>query len=524
MAGRMLLLNGVIRTMDPSNPEAEAVGIDGHTIGFVGSESAALKWAGPGTRRVDLGGRVVLPGFIDCHTHFMSMGVWKNRLDLSGARSVEEALRLVRTTARKTPKKEWILGRGWDEARWPEHEFIDRRDLDGAAPDHPVLLIRVCGHLAALNTRALTRLGRRIGSGNIDRAAGIITEGALERARQILRPSRAEMTSGLMTAMRAAHRLGVTSVHDIIDLPKLRTYLDALRKGTLSVRATLHIERRDLGALAGMGLCLGRGGPRLRLGGAKLYADGSLGARTAALNEPYADDAGNRGRLLLPAARLASIIRRAEREGVQLLLHAIGDRAVEQVVGAFSAALREAPVHSARESLSAAPSGGTAPTRLRHRIEHLELVSQPELHKMRELGIWASMQPNFVGKWGAPGGMMEERLGKRFGQADPFRKVLDSGVPLIFGSDCMPFSPLYGIHSAVNAPFKAQRLRVEEALAAYTRTAAAASFEEDLKGTITAGKAADLTILSGDPFRAPNHIKALRIEGTVLDGRFVWKG
>ncbi len=534
MPRRTLLLNCTVRTMDPSNPEAGAVGIDGERIGFVGSEEAALVWGGAGARRVDLEGATVLPGFIDCHTHFLSMGVWRGRLDLSRARSLEEALEMVSAGAKRTPKGSWVLGRGWDETRWTEGRFIERAELDDAAPGHPVLLIRVCGHMAVLSTRALSRLARCIGRHAVDRTRGIIVEGALERARRALRPSREELALGLKRAMRAARELGVTSVHDIIDPSRLRTYIDASLEGGLTVRATLHFEGLAVEERARMGPHPRWEGRVLRAGGVKLYADGSLGARTAALWEPYADDPRNRGRLLHPMSRLVSSIKRAEREGIQLLVHAIGDRAIEQVVGAFARALGSRPSlprpasgggRTEEGRRGPAPSPLPAPgTSLRHRVEHLELVSRAQLSEMRELGVWASMQPNFIGEWGGPGGMMEARLGGRYERADPLRWVADSGVPLVLGSDCMPFSPLYGVHCAVNAPFQAQRLRVEEALAAYTRAAAASSFEEGLKGAIAEGMAADIAVLSGDPVREKGRIKELRVDHTILSGRFVWGG
>jgi predicted amidohydrolase YtcJ len=311
------------------------------------------------------------------------------------------------------------------------------------------------------------------------------------------------MLAGLEHSLGLAKRLGVTSVHDIIGLDKLAAYETARRQGRLTVRATLHFEERDFLELLKNGARPGQGGPLLRIGGMKLYADGSFGARTAALTRPYADARGERGQLLHGDARLRDAVLNAEHGGFQLLIHAIGDRAARQVVSAFEKVL-------------------TGPTRLRHRIEHLELAGKAEIVKMRRLGLFASMQPNFVGEWGLPGGMMESRLGRaRLRRADPFKRVLRSGVPLVFGSDCMPFNPLYGIHSAVNAPFPDQRLSVMEAIAAYTRNAAAASFEEGFKGTLSPGKAADMVVLSDDPFERPGKINNMRVEAMFFDGRLL---
>jgi hypothetical protein len=487
--------------MDEKEPHAEAVSFSNGRILDVGTEKAVLRRAGSNVRIFDAGGRAVLPGFIDCHTHFLSMGVWSGRLDLYGMRSRSEVLGAVKKAAAGKTRREWVLGRGWDETIWPGSACLTREELDAAAPRNPAMLIRVCGHLAVLNSKGMALLGGRMGAEGVDRSAGLITEGALEKARCHLRPAPEETAAGLEYSLSLAKKRGVTSVHDIIDIPKFRAYEAARCSGSLSVRACLHFEKSAYSELLRMGLHSGWGGPLVRIGGMKLYADGSLGARTAALREPYSDAPSERGVLLHSAAGLRSVVRHSEKSGVQLLVHAIGDRAVERVVSAFSSAI-----------------GGRS--RVRHRIEHLELVDRPGLARMRRLGLWASMQPNFVGAWGLPGGMMESRLGKRrYRRADPFRTVLGAGVPLVFGSDCMPFSPLFGIHSAVNAPFPAQRLTVEQAVAAYTRDGAAASFEEGFKGTLVPGKAADMVILSEDPFRNPKAIRDIRVEATIFDGR-----
>ncbi len=539
MAARTtVLVNADIRTMERERRRAEALSFSGGRIIDVGGERAVLSGAGNGARILDAGGRTVIPGFIDCHTHFLSLGVWSRRLDLTGTRNVSDVLEAVKRRGADAPHfsagsvtpvvreappftagsvkggpdgrrktaSAWILGRGWDEAKWPEKRYLTRQDLDSVAPARPVMLIRVCGHLATLNTKGLEALNGVIGTKDVDRRTGIVREGAMERARRHLRPDLGEMLAGLSHSLRLARRLGVTSVHDIIDLGKLAAYEAASRSRLLTVRAALHFEERDFRELARGRRRTGPDLPLLRIGGMKLYADGSFGARTAALLAPYSDDRGERGTLLQTDRRLGRVIREAERGGFQLLIHAIGDRAARQVIGAFSSAL-------------------DGPTRLRHRLEHLELPGKAELARMRRLGLLACMQPNFVGEWGRPGGMMEARLGKRrLRLADPFGKVLRAGVPLAFGSDCMPFNPLYGIHSAVNAPFPGQRLTVEEAVAAYTRDAAAASFEEGFKGALAPGKAADLVVLSDDPFRNPPRIKDIRVAATFFDGRPVWGG
>jgi predicted amidohydrolase YtcJ len=507
-----ILRNARIVTMADERPRADAVAFTSEGILCVGTEEAVIRQASSESRVLDAGGRTVIPGFIDCHTHFLSMGVWMNRLDLYGCKSQGEVLLKVARRARKMHSGKWILGRGWDESMWNEARFIDRRDIDSASPRNPVMLIRVDGHMAAVNSFGLDRLKRKVGPKGVDAAAGHLKEAALEKARHLLRPGPKELAEGMKTSLDIARRLGVTSVHDIIDIDKLRAYEAARRRGILTVRACLHLEKAAFLDAQRNQVRPGGDGRLVRIGGMKLYADGSLGARTAAVRAPYADTPSEHGALLMSEKGLTSHIRDAERKRFQLLIHAIGDRAVAQVIFAFSSVL------SVKES-----DGRCRTSSLRHRIEHLELVTASELALMRKLGLMASMQPNFVGEWGAPGGMMQARLGKRYEQADPFRRVLDAGVPLVFGSDCMPFSPLFGIHSAVNAPFPAQRIGVNEALAAYTRTAAAASFEEGFKGALAPRMAADMAVLSDDLFRNPSRIDRIRVDATIFDGRLIWR-
>ncbi|MEE9236807.1 MAG: amidohydrolase family protein, partial [Thermoplasmata archaeon] len=248
----------------------------------------------------------------------------------------------------------------------------------------------------------------------------------------------------------------------------------------------------------------GLGGQHLRLGPIKAFLDGSLGARTAALLQDFEDEPGNPGRLMGSEEEMFKLIREAAGAGFQLALHAIGDSGIE-------VALR---------GLSRVDCEGK-----RHRIEHLELPSDENLRVAKRLGIVASMQPNFIGKWGRPGGLYEERLGvERMRCNNPLRLVLDEGIQLAFGSDHMPFSPLFGVHWAVNAPFENQRLSVEEALRCYTHTPAYASFEEGLKGTIEPGKLADLVVLEKDPLQYAERIEEIPVYMTIFDGRIVYEG
>jgi predicted amidohydrolase YtcJ len=309
---------------------------------------------------------------------------------------------------------------------------------------------------------------------------------------------------------RRAHKLGVTTVCDVVDPKDLRAYIERRRTGAMRVRVCAAVWLRHLDAVESAGLGAGLGDEWLRLTGLKMYGDGSIGSRTAAMFSAYGDDPGNKGALNLDRANMAGAIGRARALGLQACIHAIGDRGVDEVIAAFELAAAHVPrARFARE---------------RHRIEHCELVTKDGIRRMRRIGLIASVQPNFVGNWSAKGKLYDQRIGPGWlGRDNPMRFMIDGGLTVAFGSDNMPFSPLYGIHSAVNAPFPSQRLSVDEALAAYTRDAAFALREESNRGTLERGKFADIAVLSGDPRDVQGEIGDLLVDATLIGGENVWR-
>lgn len=503
--------NGRVLTLRHGRQRAEAIAVEQGRITVVGENVCVKRIAPRAADKYDLKGRTVVPGFIDCHTHFIAMGVDFGNVDLSGARTLKEALALMRIAARKAPTGEWVIGANWKESSWPECRFITKRDLDDCCPENPAVAHRICGHLSSANTAALSELGltpsspgaESDGSGAL---TGILKEDAVQVVRSATAPDRPRKTKGLLLACKKAQSLGVTSVHDNGGQGDFGLYVDSMRKGELGVRVWFNTPASNTESLRKLSISTGLGSDWLKLGGVKVFCDGALGARTAALSKPYSDDPGNKGMLVYEPDHLRSIISEANDAGMQLAVHAIGDIGIETAISAIAAALKNSPRIDPR-----------------HRIEHLELPTPGNLRRMRQLGIIASMQPNFVGEWGGTGGMYYERLGKdRASRCNPFREVVDAGVRMVFGSDCMPFSPIYGISSAVNAVHTPQRLTVNDALAAYTREAAHASFEESLKGTISAGKLADFVVLSADPFDEPAKLSSISVEKTVLGGRVLY--
>lgn len=499
----LILTGGRILTWWDEAPEVEGVAAAHGRLLAVGTDAEVRSWGGPDTRTVDLAGRVALPGFVDAHTHLATVAGEREALDLRGVPSLEALLDRVSERAAQWPRDRWLLGRNWDESRWTDRRYPTRTDLDRAAPAHPVVLMRVDMHMAVANTSALERVDLADVEG-VERDAqgaptGVLKEEAAEAMRGLTQPGVDALAERLPAMIAEAHRHGVTSVSDTVRPEEIATYLRLHRSGALPLRVNLMPRIEGLGGLRTAGMASGLGGSVVRLGPLKAFLDGSLGSRTAALSEPFADEPGNQGRFMYGEGETHDLVREGADAGFQLALHAIGDRGI----GLALDALADAPGD-------------------RHRIEHLELPSADHLKEMARRGTVASMQPNFIGEWSRPGGMYEDRLGpERLATNNPLRRVLDAGIPLALGSDMMPFGPLYGIHWAVNAPFPDQRITVEEALRAYTQGGAFAAYEEGWKGTLAPGMAADLAVLDGDPRARPDRIGDLRVALTVFDGRIV---
>jgi hypothetical protein len=486
----------------PTVPEADSLAIGEGRILALGRSETILPLAQEGTRTIPLQGKALLPGFIDAHTHLLSVGLkeigWE--IDLSG-RSREDVLTQLANVAHERGKGEWVIARGWDESSWKERAYLTRTELDRIAPTNPVVAVRVDGHLLIANSVALAKIPPHANPKLIDRARGFVREEAAFTFQRSIEPEEETLREGLHAATASAHRLGITSVHTMEPADRLKLYLN--ERGKIRLRVTLYPKVPCIDALKTFGIRSGGGDDWLRIGGVKLFADGSIGAGNAALGAPYADS-GETGALNYTDEALFSIIRRADEAGLQTVVHAIGDRGIEQVLRAHS---------TIRTSKT-----------LRHRIEHFELPTPPQIERAARLGLHLSMQPNFVGNWSGEGSLYEKRLGKdRDQQSDPHRLVVDAGIPLAFGSDCMPISPLYGLHWAVNAPHPAQRVTVEEGIACYTTMGAHFSFEEDTKGKLAPGMLADLVILNKDPRRVSGRIADVQVETTIVGGEVVYQ-
>ena len=461
------------------------------------------------TRERDCGGRVVLPGFVDAHTHLAVAGRYEIHADLRDAEDSDECVRRLRAHA--AAGEEWVLGFGFDDGAWPAGETLTGERLSEADDDRPVAAVREDLHGAVLNDVALDRLDGSLSDADVETseggATGRIVEGGVDALLEAVEPDVAGTRELLAAGQRIAHRRGVTAVHDMVARSRTaETYRRLAVADELRLRVRLNYRSDRLDALTGSGLRPNHGGEFVRVGAVKAFADGSIGSRTARLSEPYADaepGGESRGRWVRDPEALRALVRRVEDREFPLAVHAIGDEAIGATLDAIEAASAD-------------------PAAARHRIEHAELATDEQIERIARLGVVASMQPNFH-KWAGEDGLYARRLGdERRRASNRLAAFAEAGASLAFGSDCMPLDPLFGVHHAVNAPTEGQRLSVTEALRAYTLGAARAGFDEDRLGSLDPGKRADLVVLDGSPWERPARIDEIDVVATAVDGEFVY--
>ncbi|MFC4438986.1 MULTISPECIES: amidohydrolase [Natrialbaceae] len=514
----LLIRSGPIHVFDDERTVADAALFRGGRVAAVGSTSDVERAASE-PRMLDLEGRPLLPGFNDAHAHLLSVGVDRLQADLEAATTRDEALSLLAEAADETESGRWVVGHNYDESTWPESDrrLLTRDDLDTVSEDHPIAAVRIEGHTAAANSPALERLDlagleRDVRTDGTGTPTGVLVEDAAGAIKRATHPTGERAREALSLAIDRAHELGLTSVQTVAGLtqptddgtPLIRALFAAWREGTLDLRVTAYLHANRGEALSELELPPGFGDDRLRIGGHKTFSDGSIGAGTAQIYESYASGEGG-GEWVMDLERLETIFAAAAAADQQVATHALGGRAVDEILDRYEAVL----------------DGYAVDPRLR--LEHVELATDEALERMAELGIVASMQPNFL-QWDGDGGAYETALEpSRRGENNRFRDVLDAGVPLAFGSDTMPMGPLYGIHHAVNAESEHQRLSVDEAVTAYTRGAAHAEHVEDRKGTLEPGMLADAVVLEDDPFEHPSAIADIGVEKTIVGGSVVYE-
>jgi predicted amidohydrolase YtcJ len=528
MEGDVIYSNGLFFTMEPAAPEATAVAVRGGRFVHVGNAAGAretLRGSGS-VREIDLGGRRVVPGLTDSHIHFKWFAESLRSVDVE-TDTLEEAVGRVRERAEKVPAGEWITGTGWNHNVWGAGSMPDFRALDRAAPRNPVALQAKSGHATWVNSMALERAGVRLDTpdpeggkivhGKDGLPSGILLENAMRLVQDAMpKPSGGELAGMMRDAQAAAHRMGLSAIHDFDSSLAMQAFQELEARGELSLRVVKGIPHENLSAAISLGLRSGFGGERLTLGPLKMFADGALGPQTASMLAPY-EGTWATGIPTLAEEQLYEDVARANAAGIACAVHAIGDAACHVVLNAYQ---------RVREKLSSAGA-------LRNRIEHVQLLHPGDVGRLAQWGIIASMQPLH-----ATSDMLiaERHWGARCAGAYAWKSLLDAGTALAFGSDCPVeiADPLVGIHAAVTrrradgSPGPAgwrpeQRLTVRQALHGYTQGAAFAAGREADLGSIAPGKLADFTVLDQDIFAiAPHEIRTVKASATVVGGRLVF--
>jgi len=526
-----IIVNAVVHTMDPAHPAGEAVAIYANRIVAVGSTKDISKLAGPNTRTIDAKGRLVLPGFNDAHTHFLSGGFQLSSVDLRDANSPQEFAARIKAFAEKLPKGRWVTGGDWDHERWPDAKLPTRELIDSFTQETPVFVNRLDGHMALANSLALKLAG--VTRETLDPPGGVIVRdksgeptGVLKDAAQsfvwkVVSPSTfEEKLDAARAATNYAAQFGVTSIQDMSAGDDVGIYQTLLDRGELKTRIYAVSPLPAWERVARMGVRAHFGSEMLRVGGLKGFADGSLGSTTALFYEPYRDDpstSGIAGDEMYPEGVMLKRVTEADRAGLQVMIHAIGDRANDLILSIYEQVERE---NGKRDR--------------RFRIEHAQHLRAQDIPRFARDDVIASMQPYHAiddGRWA------EKRIGKdRIKTTYAFRSLLDSGATLAFGTDwtVAPLNPLLSIYAAVTRRtldgknpqgwVPEQKISVEESVRAYTLGSAYAEFQENVKGTIAVGKLADLVLLSRDIFKIdPNDIENVKVVMTMVDGRVVYE-
>lgn len=515
----------------------EAIAVRGDRIEAVGKTIDIQKLKGPQTQVIDLGGHFVMPGFNDAHLHLDDAGATKLSVNLTGVKSLDDLREMVRKRVDGARAGEWILGSGWDETLWPVKATPTRWDLDEVSNGHPVFLVRIDGHIAVANTRALQLGSVNLASrdpqgGHIDRnqtgePTGILRETAQDAVTQVIpKPSHDQRRQGIELALADLAEHGVTSAQDYSPAwESFQIYEELEKEGKLTARITEWLPFDEaVEDLTRKRESHPQSDLMLHTGMLKGFMDGSLGSHTAAMLEPYSDDPKNSGLPRYDPVKLNEMTKERVLAGFQIGFHAIGDKGVQMALDAFAEAEK-----AAREAHVKAPNGEDE---FRLRVEHAQVTTPAQINQFKQLKVIASMQPSHLltdMRWA------QDRLGpKRAATSYAWLAFLNKNVPLAFGTDypIEPVSPVRGLYAAVTRKsedgkheyFPEQRLTMDQAIAAYTTGSAFAEFAEKEKGKIATGMLADFVVLDRDPAASsPEKILATKVLRTVLGGKTVYE-
>lgn len=528
----LVFLNGVVWTANPEQPRAEAVAIKGEKILAVGSAAVLQELIGKETEVIDLKGKLLLPGFIDSHTHFLDGGFALSRVQLREANTREDFIAKIEEKAKELREGEWILDGNWDHQQFDPPELPRKEWIDEVTPQNPVCISRLDGHMVLANSLALKLAGitretpspkggvivKDSGTGE---PTGILKDAAIDLLGQhIPEPSFDEKLQAAEAALSHAAEKGVTSVHDMAYVSNYEVYQQLLKEDKLTARLTVYIQITDVDKLINQDISTSLNEDFLKIAGLKGFVDGSLGSSTALFFEPYSDDPEKRGILyshMYPEGIMEERIMKADRAGLQVAVHAIGDKANHIILDIYEKAIQ-----------------GNKPRDRRWRIEHAQHLLPEDMRRMGQLGIIASVQPYHAiddGRWA------EKKIGTaRCRTTYAFHSLLENGVILACGSDwtVAPLDPLTGIYAAVTRStldgknpagwYPEQKMTLEEALRGYTINGAYTEFSEKTKGSVEKGKWADLVVLDKNLFEIPpEKIMETCVVMTVLNGNIIFK-
>jgi hypothetical protein len=527
----LIITNAKIWTVDKSLPMAQAVAILGDRIVAVGSSADIDAWRGPNTHVIDAGGKLLLPGFNDAHVHFVSGGMQLTNVQLKDASSPQEFARRIGERAKLTAKGEWILGGNWDETKWNPPNMPTKELIDAVTADTPVFVSRYDGHMGLANSVALRLAGITAKTpdppgGTVVRDAegnptGALKDAATDYIDKVIPPlSHDQRLKIVVRALAYAASVGVTSVqHLVASYDDIAVYSELLQRDELTTRIYAAPSITQVDDLAKLGIGRAFGGPYLRIGALKAFADGSLGSGTAYFYAPFLNQGTNRGLLsdeMHPISLMRDRYMKADAAGLQICTHAIGDEGISTILDLYSEVIK---------------AHGEADRRLR--IEHAQHMAAKDFERFAQLHVIASVQPYHAID---DGRFAEAHIGHdRASRTYAFRTFLDHGVRLAFGTDweVAPLDPLLTVYAAVTRAtldgknpkgwFPEQKLSVAEAIEAYTVGSAYAEFQEKVKGSITPGKLADMVLLSDDIFSiVPEKIRDVRVLQTFVGGRLVF--
>jgi len=530
-AADLIITNAKIWTVDKSLPTAQAVAILGDRIVAVGANTEIDAWRAPHTHVIDAGSKLLLPGFNDAHVHFVSGGMQLDNIQLNDATTPEEFARRIGERARVTAKGEWIVGGNWDETKWNPPDMPTKELIDAVTPDTPVFVSRYDGHMGLANSVALRLAGINAKTpdppgGTLVRDAegnptGALKDAATDYLDKVIPPlSHDQRVKIVKRALAYAASVGVTSVqHLVASYDDIAVYSELLQRDELTARIYAAPSITHVDELAKLGIGRAFGGPYLRIGALKAFADGSLGSGTAYFYEPFLKQGNNRGLLsdeMHPISLMRDRYMKADAAGLQICTHAIGDEGISTILDLYSEVIKK---------------HGESDRRLR--IEHAQHMAAKDFEHFAQLHVIASVQPYHAID---DGRFAESHIGHdRASRTYAFRTFLDHGVRLAFGTDweVAPLDPLLTVYAAVtratldgknpNGWFPEQKLSVAEAIEAYTMGSAYAEFQEKEKGSITPGKLADMVLLSDDIFSIePEKIRDVRVLKTFVGGRLVF--